>query len=110
MCRPHTLEHGWIGGLVGFLLLSCCNFFTPVAGTSDGPCSPHPPITDWELWPELLKQLTLSPDDSELSTVTNTQQRVQLAKQLLSKNNEAWTLKFVLVWISVFALKTASRC
>lgn len=75
MCRPHTLELGWIGGLAGFLLLSCLwalNFFTPMTGTSDGPCSPHPPITEWELWPELLKQLTLSPDDSELSTVTNT--------------------------------------
>lgn len=32
--------------------------------------SASPGAAEWKLWPELLKPLTLSPDDSELSTVT----------------------------------------
>lgn len=33
--------------------------------------STSPPTAEWKLWLELLKPLTLSPDDSELSTATN---------------------------------------
>lgn len=32
--------------------------------------SASPATAEWKLWPELLKPLTLSPDDSELSTAT----------------------------------------
>lgn len=67
-----TSEHGWSlvwpGRLVVLMLHSC--FFRPMVGTWDGVCSQSPPITDGQLWPELLKQLTLSPEDSELSTET----------------------------------------
>jgi len=67
-----TLEHGWSlvwpGRLVGSTLHSC--FFGPMTGPWEGACSQSPPITEGQLWPELLKQLTLSPEDSELSTET----------------------------------------
>lgn len=33
--------------------------------------SASPPMAEWKLWLEQLKPLTLSPDDSELSTATN---------------------------------------
>lgn len=65
-----TSEHGWSlvwPGRLVVLSLHCC-FFRPMASTWDGACSQYPPITDGQLWPELLKQLTLSPEDSELST------------------------------------------
>lgn len=38
--------------------------------------SASPATAEWKLWPELLKPLTLSPDDSELSTATTERRRL----------------------------------
>lgn len=75
VCRTvvHEWSLVWPGGLVGFKLHSWLRadaFFTTMTGASNWVCSQSPPITDEQLGPELLKQLTLSPEDTELSTKT----------------------------------------
>ena len=74
----HTLLSGWslvrrasAGSSVRSRSPLCApKAFAHRTGPSEGDSSTSPPITDRQLWPELLKPLTLSPDDSELSTVS----------------------------------------